>query len=194
MPGSGEEDCMKGWPVIFIFIICGMFSFLYQAEVWALESTLKISAGDKLIEVSSDRLEALEDKSVVIFSGSAVATQGERTIKAEQILLHYKKTKQKTPREGLQDIGKVGDLDRIEALGHVIITQGDRMVTGDKAVYYQETQRIVMTGDAVLKQGSNIVRGDNVQVFLDENRGVVEAGKDKRVKATIFPTEKQAAP
>lgn len=185
---------MRGWPVIFIFIICGMFSFLHQAEVGALESSLKIPAGDLLIEISSDRLEALEDKSVVIFSGSAVATQGERIIKAEQILLHYKKTRQKTSREGLQDIGKVGDLDRIEALGHVVITQGDRMVTGNRAVYYQETQRIVMTGDAVLKQGSNIVRGDNVQVFLDENRGVVEAGKDKRVKATIFPTEKQATP
>jgi lipopolysaccharide export system protein LptA len=185
---------MKGRLVALLLILGGLIILAPYAEVGALEASRKLSVDDKLIEISADRLEALEDKNVVIFSGSAVASQGERVIKAEKILLYYKKEKQEPAREGMQHIGKVGDLERIEAQGHVVITQGDRMVTGNKAVYYQETQKIIMTGDAVLKQGSSIVRGDKVQVFLNENRGLVEAGENKRVKATIFPTEKQPAP
>ena len=48
-----------------------------------------------------------------------------------------------------------------------------------------------MTGNAVMHQGKNIVQGDKIDVFLGENRGVVEAPVTKRVKATIYPAEKQ---
>lgn len=185
---------MKSRLAALLFLAWGLFSLFHSINVLAAESNRKNQIDDKLIEISADRLEALENKNVVIFSGSAVATQGARVIKAEKIMLYYKKERLEPPSEGFQSIGKVGDLERIEAQGHVIITQGDRMVTGNKAVYNQETQKIIMTGDAVLRQGSNIVRGDKVQVFLDENRGLVEAGENKRVKATIFPTEKKTAP
>jgi lipopolysaccharide export system protein LptA len=43
----------------------------------------------------------------------------------------------------------------------------------------------------VMQQGNSIVRGDKIEVFLNENRGVVEAAENKRVKATIYPVEKK---
>ena len=56
---------------------------------------------------------------------------------------------------------------------------------------YSFAQKIVMTGNAVMRQGKNLVQGDKIEVFLNENRGVVEAAENKRVKATIYPAEKK---
>jgi lipopolysaccharide export system protein LptA len=50
---------------------------------------------------------------------------------------------------------------------------------------------MTVTGNAVLREGANVIRGDRVVVFLEENRGVVYSGKNKRVTATVYPGEKQ---
>ena len=79
----------------------------------------------------------------------------------------------------------------MEAKGHVTITEGERIVTGEEAVFEQDAQKITMTGGAVMREGANIVRGDRIVVFLDENRGVVESAENRRVTATIYPGEQQ---
>jgi lipopolysaccharide export system protein LptA len=82
-----------------------------------------------------------------------------------------------------------GNLERVEAKGHVTITEGERVVTGEEGVFEQDIQKITMTGSAVLREGANIIRGDRIVVFLDENRGVVESLENRRVTATIYPKE-----
>ena len=182
---------MKGRLLSLIIIGCGCCVLGTDPFALGAELSKKTATDGNPIEISADRLEAYDAKKVVLFSGNAVATQGDRVIKAEKIFLYYKKEQRQSGREGLQDIGKTGDLDRIEAKGHVSVNQGDRLVTGDQAIYYQDSQKIVMTGTAVMQQGSNIVRGDKIEVFLNENKGIVEATENKRVKATIYPVEKK---
>jgi lipopolysaccharide export system protein LptA len=182
---------MNGRLLCLIIIGWGLFFPCAAPVVQGAEFTRKSPADNHPIEISADRLEANDAKKVVLFSGNAVATQGDRVIKAEKIFLYYKKEERDPGREGLRDIGKTGDLEKMEAKGHVSVSQGDRLVTGDQAVYYQESQKIVMTGSAVMQQGNNIVRGDKIEVFLNENRGVVEASENRRVKATIYPVEKK---
>jgi lipopolysaccharide export system protein LptA len=183
---------MKGRLLSLIIIIgCVFFLACADSDAQGAEFNKKSPADNHPIEISADRLEAYDAKKVVLFSGNAVATQGDRVIKADKIFLYYGKEERETGREGLRDIGKTGDLEKIEAKGHVSVSQGDRLVTGEQAVYYQDSQKIVMTGSAVMQQGNNIVRGDKIEVFLNENRGVVEAAENKRVKATIYPVEKK---
>jgi lipopolysaccharide export system protein LptA len=47
-----------------------------------------------------------------------------------------------------------------------------------------------MTGNATLRDGKNLIKGDKVTVFVNEDRGVVESDPKKRVKAVIYPQEK----
>ncbi|PKN35313.1 MAG: hypothetical protein CVU61_04955 [Deltaproteobacteria bacterium HGW-Deltaproteobacteria-19] len=145
------------------------------------------------IQIVSDRLDAYDEKKMVIFSGHAVAVQGDKAIRADSISLFYKKEGQPAKPKVSKgpDMGG-GDLDRVEAKGHVIITQGPKTVTGEFAVYFQDAQKIEMTGNAVLKEGRSTIRGDKVIVLLDEGRGFVEAGESKRVMATIYPSERSA--
>ena len=46
-----------------------------------------------------------------------------------------------------------------------------------------------MTGNPIMREGSNVIKGERIVVLLDEDRGVVESSKEKRVTATIYPDE-----
>lgn len=145
---------------------------------------------DQPIQISSDRLDAYNEKRMVVFSGNVVATQGARTIRAERLTLYYRGDQKKPERStvGLGGEGK-GNLEKVEAKGNVTITEGERVVTGEEALFEQDVQKITMTGNAVLREGENIIRGDRIVVFLNENRGVAEGAENQRVTATIYPGE-----
>jgi lipopolysaccharide export system protein LptA len=142
------------------------------------------------IQIVSDRLDAYNEKRMVVFSGNVLATQGARTIRTDRLTLFYKENRKASVHRDAEVEG-TGDLEKVEAKGHVTITEGERVVTGDDAVFEQDIQKITMTGDAVLREGANIVRGDRIVVFLNENRGVVESAENRRVTATIYPGETQ---
>jgi len=146
---------------------------------------------DLPIHIQSDRLEAYQEKRMIIFSGNAVATQGDKTIKADRLLIYYKANPDNTKKKDIRGMETSGDLDKLEAQGHVTVTQANRVVRGDNAIFYQDSQKVEMTGNAVMREGKNLIRGDKIVVFLDEDRGIIESGENKRVTATIYPNEKK---
>lgn len=142
------------------------------------------------IQITSDRLDAYDDKALVLFSGNVVATQDDAVIHADELYLYYEKEKkgENTPSGVTVSGGKV---KRIELKGNVHIEKGERTVSGDKAVFRNADQTVVMTGNAVMREGDNVIKGDKITVFLNENRGIVESsGKNKRVTAVIYPEDK----
>jgi len=173
-------------------IIHLMICFICFSYAGATENGSKKIKVDKSqpIQIVSDRLDAYNEKRLVVFTGNAVATQGDKIIKSDRLLLYYKKNQQGPEKTGSKETDNAGDLEKIEAKGHVIVTQGERTVTGDNATYYQETQQIIMTGNAVMNEGRNVIRGDKIIVYLNENRGVVEGTEKNRVKATIYPEDR----
>jgi lipopolysaccharide export system protein LptA len=173
-------------PLLLIFLC---FSYLGAKE----GDTKKKPKIDKAqpIEIVSERMDAYNEKKLVVFSGSAVATQGDKTIKSDRLLFYYKNDSRVPEKGGAQNVGNTGDLEKIEAKGRVSVIQGERIVTGDDAIYYQDSQQIIMTGNAVMREGRNVIRGDRIVVFLNEDRGIVESIEKSRVKAIIYPEEKK---
>ena len=179
---------MKNKSLLFkLLIIFTIFPFLYlYAEKTGGENKPKTEE-EQPIQIVSDRLDAYNEKRMVVFSGNAVATRGDTTIRSERLLLYYKNGLAASEKAGSREIDKRRDLEKVEAKGNVTVTQGDRIVTGDDAVFYQDTHKIVITGNTVLQEGRNIIQGEKVVIFLDENRGIVESAENKRVTATIYP-------
>jgi lipopolysaccharide export system protein LptA len=185
-----EEDTVKR-ALLPILVICllGAFAIPQTLQGQDKRSQWLKEGGNRPIEIVSDRLDAYREKDLVEFSGNVVATQGDRVIRSDSLMLYFKK------KEGVQGAAKgaaaaaAGDIDRIVSEGNVRITEKDRIVTGDQAVFHADEQRIVVTGNPVLREGSNVVTGDRVVVLLNENRGVVEGSSENRVKATIYPDE-----
>jgi lipopolysaccharide export system protein LptA len=177
-----------GMCLLTLMVISALF--VSVAGLAQAQKKLNMDKGQP-IQIQSDRMDAYQEKKVVIFSGNAIATQGDRTIKADRLLIYYKDRSGSPEKKNVTDIGAAGDLERLEAQGRVTITETNRIVTGDHAVFYQDSQKIVMTGSAVMREGKNIIKGGKVIVFLDEDRGVVESSESKRVTATIYPDEKK---
>jgi lipopolysaccharide export system protein LptA len=175
-----------------IFILCAVFTFLVITPLQAKDNSVKKNKlnSKEPIEIVSDRMDAFNEKKLVIFSGNAVATQGDKEIKADRLLIYYKKETGKKDKVGAKEIGGTGDLEKIEAKGKVVVTQKTRVARGDEAVYFQDSGQIIMTGNPTLHDGKNLIKGDKVIVFVDEDRGVVESDTQKRVKAIIYPQEK----
>lgn len=144
--------------------------------------------GDQPIHIVADRLDAYSEKRMVVFSGNATATQGARTIRADRLTLYYKEGKKPGGGTAGEPEG-MGNVDRVEATGNVTVTEGERIVTGETAVFDQDARKITMTGNAVMREGANVIKGDRIVVFLDENRGVVDSAGNGRVSATIYPGE-----
>lgn len=71
--------------------------------------------------------------------------------------------------------------DRVRSVvaeGAVRITKGDRVATGGRATFEQATRTVVLSEGAVLREGANELAGDELTVFLDEERSVINGGKD----------------
>jgi lipopolysaccharide transport protein LptA len=107
----------------------------------------------------------------------------------DRIEVHYKKD-----QIGTKNVEEKSDLEKIEATGNVAIKQGERLATGDEAVYSQDTGQFVLTGNAELREGKNSIKGCRIIVYLNENRGKAETcspKKKERVKAVIYPSKKK---
>jgi len=142
------------------------------------------------IQITSDVLEYMNDQRLVVFSGNAVAIQGDIVIRSDKLMLYYKNAGDDEKSQQTKDAEKTGDLERIEAKGRVSVTRGSRVATGDEAVYDQGAEKIVMTGNAIMREGKNVVRGHKITLLINEDRGIVEAQERKRVTAIIYPKEK----
>jgi len=173
-----------------ILVLAAMVLLAAQGPLWGQDKRSKLMKGgeNKPIEIVSDRLDAYREKDLIQFSGNVVATQGDRVIKSDALELYFKK-KAEGAGAAAGDAAKAGDIDRIVAKGNVRITEKERIVTGEQAVFLSDEQRIVVTGNPVMREGNNVIAGDRVVVHLNENRGVVEGTTGKRVTATIYPDE-----
>jgi lipopolysaccharide export system protein LptA len=180
---------MRNKIIISLILTFVSFSYLGAQEI-DTKKKQKIDR-DQPIQIVSKRMDAYNEERMVVFSGSAVATQGDKVIKSDRLLFYYKKDSRVPEKAGSQNIESTGDLEKIEAKGHVTITQGQRVVTGENAVFYQDSQQIIMTGSAVMSEGKNVIRGDRIVVYLNEDRGVVEGLEKNRVNATIYPEDRK---
>lgn len=180
----------------FSIVVLAVLLFLLPASSGAEEGREKDVFGSfsgregKPTHITADHLEAYRAKEMAVFSGNVVAKQDDWVLHSDTLTFYFEKPESSGGggpgnREGGTEVS------RIEARGNVRITQGERIVTGEKAVFHRREQKTIVTGNPVLREGENIIEGDRVIVFMEEKRGVVEGTRGKRVSATIHPEEKK---
>ena len=127
------------------------------------------------IYITADWMEADQTKNSITYKGRVVTVQNAMTMRSETLTAYYDpETKQ---------------MKQIIAEGKVNATQGDRLATGEKAVFDDKTKTVTLTGNPVMRQGNNQVSGVKVIYFTEQDRSIVEGDKNTRVVATIFPDE-----
>jgi lipopolysaccharide export system protein LptA len=150
--------------------------------------------GEIPLHISAARLEADQDKNLVVFKGKVKAVYGDSTLYADELLVFYQPKKGRSPAaEKSQEISPLGGLggdtiDRIEARGKVRLVQGDRVATGTKAIYYRSKDEIVLLGNPQVWRGENHLRGSKITFNLASQKVVVEGSSQRRVEAHLYQT------
>jgi lipopolysaccharide export system protein LptA len=140
-------------------------------------------SGTRPMVINSKTLEMDDVSKVVTFTGDVNAKKGDFIIDCQKMRVYY--TKLSENKKIMEDATKIS---KIVATGQVKISRAQGgLATAEKAVYYEDDEKIVLTGKPVVKQGNDFVEGDRITIFLRENRSVVESSLGKKVKAIIFP-------
>lgn len=129
------------------------------------------------IDITSDTVEGDQKQNVVTFKGNVIAKQGDSTLFANQLTLYYDPESKK--------------LIEIVATGNVKVTQGDRRASGQRAIFYQNENKIVLEGEVVIREGDNVIRGEKVVYLIEEEKSYFEGGKGGRVTTTIVPLPRE---
>ena len=173
---------MKGFrskSLFFTLTLLLAFSVSVSAEVTS--EVQKVEAG--AIVIKSNSIEIDNSRKMVIFTGNVDARKDDFTINCQKILLYYR-DKSSGGVSGKMEF----EIDKIVATEKVTITRTDGgLATAEKAIYYQDGEKVVLTGDPVVKQGSDFVEGGKITLFLKEKRSIVEGAGEKKVKAVLFP-------
>lgn len=161
--------------IVILLLISGFLVPGFGASQGFLDKGSKDN-NDKPIEIVSDRMRSEDGGKKIIFSGSVIGTWGELTINSDILeIYNSNKTENQT--------------DEIVAIGNVVITKDKKRATGDRAVYLDKLQKIILTGKphATAWEEKNIIEGKEMIFLLDQDRFVV----NKRVRMKLFPKKKQ---
>jgi lipopolysaccharide export system protein LptA len=144
------------------------------------------------LRISATRLEADQKTGTIIFSGKVKALYGDYTLYSNKLFVYLKKqaaaAKAKKSPEGPAPLGDLGGgkIDRIVAKGQVRFVQGDRVATGNEAIYYKDKDEVVLRGNPQLWQAENTLKGSRIVFNLATNKVVVESSPQRRVEALLY--------
>lgn len=158
-----------------ITILLLLLLSFFVADLGSAAFAEQSSGASEVIQILSRRLEADQAVGTVRFIGDVVATQGDTIIRAEELILYQASEGQR--------------IERIEAFRQVRIEQGDRIATGQKAVFNRIKEEILLTGSPKVRQGADFVEGDEIVFFLNSERSIVRSKGDERVRAVFHPKE-----
>jgi len=157
--------------IFYIALTISLYSLFFSV---GFSQTEKDKENDSSLEITSDRMRSERGGQKIIFSGNvAITRQGIRI--TSDILEVYNTPDKKQTQE-------------IVAIGNVRITKGNKKAQGDRAVYLEHLQKIILTGSpkAIAWEADDIIEGREMIFLINKDRFVV----NERVRAKLFPSKK----
>ena len=158
---------------IIVILALGLITDPSIAQKSEDKDTKKSNQDKEPLEVTSDRMRSEQGGVKIIFSGNVVSYKGDLKITSDIMEVYNSEDKKET--------------DEIVAIGNVFITRGLKRATGDRAVYLDKLQKIILTGTpkATAWEGDDMVEGREMIFLLEKDRFVV----NERVRMKIFPKD-----
>jgi lipopolysaccharide export system protein LptA len=148
--------------------------------------------------ITAKKMTVKNQDSQAVFEGAVVLTRGSLIVYSDRMVVMFREqdTASIDNQKGHQSVkGGAGSkgpdvvpavsnrsVNRIEATGRVKIEKDSGSATCEKAVYYHDGDKIVLTGDPVAWDKGTRVSGKQITMFLAEDRSVVEGGSHVRIE------------
>jgi lipopolysaccharide export system protein LptA len=144
--------------------------------------------------VISQRMTFKNQQSQAVFDGAVVLTRGTLVVYSDRMVVSFRNQEASDSKKA-SDPPKAGTapakgpdtvsnraVSQIEATGRVKIERDAGNATCQKAVYYRDEDKIVLTGDPVAWDKGTRVSGKRITMCLAEDRTVVEGGSHVRIE------------
>ena len=158
----------------FIILIVWVFTIIPSTAEKAQDQYSQQSKQDKEpLEITSDRMRSENGGIKIIFSGNVESYKGNLKITSDIMEVYNSEETKET--------------DEIVAIGNVFISRGFKKATGDRAIYIDKLQKIILTGTpkATAWEKDNMIEGREMIFLLDKDRFVV----NERVRMKIYPKD-----
>ena len=144
-----------------------------KKEAPAESREVKLGNTREPIDITSDRVEAFSKKNLIVFKGNVMASQKDIVIYSDSL------------EAFIFEDGK--GIEKVIAGGNVKIQQGLRVANCQKAVFYNQDQRVVLTGEPKVMEGDNLVSGEEIIFDIAKNRIEVKGGPGGRGRVRVLP-------
>ena len=153
--------------LLFYFFLTILLPIYLSLAVSAQQDKTKNKSS---IEITSDRMRSENGGQKIIFSGNVMAFKEDMTISSDIMEVYNTPDKQQT--------------EEIVAIGNVNIVRGEKKATGDRAVYLDQLQKIILTGTpkAVAWEGKDMIEGREMIFLIKKDRFIV----NERVRAKLY--------
>ena len=135
------------------------FALLLAGSVQA--QALKKHDSNAPVDFTADRIEVQDRADRVVVSGNVQVTQAGMRLTAARLTVAYAR-------------GSTVEINRMDAMGNVVVTQEDQIAKGDVAVYDLDKKIITMVGHVQLIQGESKLNGGRLLIDLNTGRSSVD--------------------
>ena len=165
----------KALKPIYIFTIVLTFSLLMPSILLSKEGENKEAENKDPLEITSDRMRSEDGGIKIIFIGNVVATRGNLKITSDILEIYNTQDKKET--------------EEIIAIGNVFINRDLKKGKGDKAIYIDKLQKIILTGTpkAIAWEENNMIEGRELIFLLEKDRFFA----NNKVFMKIYPKDKK---
>lgn len=141
--------------------------------------------------ITSKKMTVRNLENQAIFEGTVALTRGTLVVYSDKMVVFLQSQGGETGPSTNPSSSKGSDgmpavsnrsVSRIEATGHVKIENVNSNATCEKAVYFTDEEKIILTGDPVAWEKGTRVSGKQITVYLAEERSVVEGGTHVRIE------------
>lgn len=136
---------------------------------------------------ATESIEYSEVTRLAVARGDAVATRGDRRVRADILTAHFE-----------EDANGKLVLQKSDAVGHVALTTATEVITGNKGDYNAKTGIATVTGSVKITRDDNQLNGGYAHVNLNTGISRLFAaapgtrGSGKRVQGLFVPQDEQA--
>ncbi|MFO0779038.1 MAG: LptA/OstA family protein [Nitrospira sp.] len=155
--------------------------------------------------ITSNRMTVRNQDSQAVFEGMVVLTRGSLVVHSDRMVVSFQskgsdggssvrkgsEQSESAAPSSLSPSGHSGStmssrsVNRVDAIGEtrpVKIKYENGNATCQKAVYFADGEKVVLTGDPVAWEKGTRVSGKQITIYLTEERSVVEGGSHIRIE------------
>lgn len=166
---------------------------LLSVSAIAAENVLgKSDNSKKPIQIDADGLEVFQEQHKAIFSGNAIAKQGDMTIKSDKMTIYYANKDDKEQNKN----AKSNSIKRVDVDGNVVLTSPGQNAHSQKGFYDTQKNLISLIGDVVLTKDNNILKGTKLDYFTTTGYSKIyseptQTNGGGRVRGLFVPSESE---